>query len=207
MVVAVSKVKKSRCPGGREGVKNKKASGVNLSKLGVGAGHVLSKKGAGAIKTNFCQLSWWRWWWIGSASKTFGLGGPGNGNQLAVSGTGGAANNFGGFGGNGSGRGGTGGLGGSGITSGFGRGKGASRVDVVVPASDPVIAGGLSQQEVQAVIRANLNQIRRCYEQLLQRSPSAQGKVKVKFVVQPNGRVGSAKIVSSDINDSVMRVV
>ena len=75
----------------------------------------------------------------------------------------------------------------------------------MVPASDPVIAGGLSQQEVQAVIRANLNQIRHCYEQLLQRSPSAQGKVKVKFVVQPNGRVGSAKIVSSDINDSVMR--
>ncbi len=190
---------------GVEGVNNKKASGVNLSKLGVGAGLVLNKKGAGAIKTNFSNSAGGAGGGSGSASKTFGLGGPGSGNTLAVSGTGGAANNFGGFGGKGSGAGGTGGLGGSGITSGFGRGKGAGRVDVVVPASDPVIAGGLSQQEVQAVIRANLNQIRHCYEQLLQRSPSAQGKVKVRFVVQPNGRVGSAKIVSSDINDSVMR--
>ena len=75
----------------------------------------------------------------------------------------------------------------------------------MVPEGDPVIAGGLSQAEVQAVIRANLNQIRHCYEQLLQRSPSAQGKVKVRFVVKPNGRVGSAKIVNSDIKDMVMR--
>lgn len=190
---------------GVEGVNNKKASGVNLSKLGVGAGLVLQKKGAGAIKTNFSNSAGGAGGGSGSASKTFGLGGPGSGNTLAVSGTGGAANNFGGFGGDGSGAGGSGGLGGSGINSGFGRGKGSGRVDVVVPASDPVIAGGLSQQEVQAVIRANLNQIRHCYEQLLQRSPSSQGKVKVSFVVQPNGRVGSAKIVSSDISDSVMR--
>ncbi|SMF62307.1 TonB family protein [Pseudobacteriovorax antillogorgiicola] len=189
---------------GAEGGAKDKASGVNLSKLGLGVGQVLNKTGAGAIKTNFANSAGGAGGGAGSGKKTYGLGGPGKGKTLAVSGTGGAANTFGsGTGGNGSGQ---GGLGGAGLTSGFNRGKGgAGRADVVVPATDPVIAGGLTQQEVQAVIRANLNQIRHCYEQLLQRSPSAQGKVKVRFVVQPNGRVGSAKITDSDISDMVMR--
>ena len=192
---------------GVEGGAKNKSSGVNLSKLGLGVGKVLNTKGAGAIKTNFSNSAGGAGGGSGSASKTYGLGGPGKGKNLAVSGSGGAANRFGsGFGGNGSGQGGSGGLGGAGIGRGFGRGKGgAGRANVVVPEGDPVIAGGLSQQEVQAVIRANLNQIRHCYEQLLQRSPSAQGKVKVRFVVKPNGRVGSAKITSSDIRDMVMR--
>ena len=190
---------------GVEGVKNKKASGVNLGKLGLGAGLVLNKKGAGAIKTKFNSSAGGAGGGSGSGSKTYGMGGPGKGSTLAVSGTDGAANNFGGFGGNGSGAGGSGGIGGAGITKGFARKGGASRANVSVPASDPVISGGLSQQEVQRVIRANLNQIRHCYESLLQRSPSAQGKIKVKFVVNPGGRVGSASIVSSSISDSVMR--
>lgn len=192
---------------GVEGGAKGKASGVNLSKLGLGVGKVFNKAGPGAIKTNFNSSAGGAGGGSGSASKTYGLGGPGKGQTLSVSGTGGAAKNFGsGFGGNGSGQGGSGGLGGAGLRSGFGRGRGSGgRANVVVPATDPVIAGGLTTQEVQAVIRANLNQIRHCYEQLLQRSPSSQGKVKVKFVVQPNGRVGSAKITQSDIRDMVMR--
>ena len=197
---------KNDLKGVQGGAKNK-ASGVNLSKLGLGVGKVLNTKGAGAIKTNFSNSAGGAGGGAGSGRKNYGLGGPGKGRALAVSGSGGAANNFGsGFGGSGSGQGGSGGLGGAGLTKGFGRGKGGTgRSAPLVPAKDPVIAGGLSQQEVQAVIRANLNQIRHCYEQLLQRSPSAQGKVKVRFVVKPNGRVGSAKITKSDIRDMVLR--
>ncbi len=71
----------------------------------------------------------------------------------------------------------------------------------MVPPGDPVVSGGLTAQEVQTVIRANLNQIRHCYEQLLQRSPSASGKVKVNFVVGPSGRVSSASVANSSISD------
>ena len=190
---------------GVEGVNNKKASGVNLGKLGLGAGLVLNKKGAGAIATNFNSSAGGAGGGSGSGKKTLGIGGPGSGSQLAVSGAGDGTKNFGGFGGNGSGQGGSGGLGGAGIGKDFGRGGGSGRANVSVPPSDPVIAGGLSQQEVNQVIRAHLNQIRSCYEQLLQRSPSAQGKIKVKFIVNANGRVGSASVASSSINDSVMR--
>lgn len=203
---------------GVEGVNNDKASGVNLSKLGLGAGKILDKTGPGAIKTNFRNSAGGAGGGAGSASKTYGLGGVGTGGSLGLAGAGTGGNFGSGSGGWGGGQGGTGGAGGSGLSgtglgggglgSGFGKkgagGGGSGRANVVVPPGDPVVSGGLTMQEVQAVIRANLNQIRHCYEQLLQRSPSANGKIKVKFVVDPNGRVSSASILSSTISDSVM---
>lgn len=191
---------------GAEGGAKNKASGVNLGALGLGVGKVLNKSGAGAIKTDFKDSAGGAGGGAGSASKTYGLGGPGAGSRLGVSGTGGAVNNFGGFGGNGSGAGGSGGLGGEGLGKGFGKGGpgGAGRANVEVPPGDPVVTGGLTTQEVQAVIRANLNQIRHCYEQLLQRSPNANGKIKVNFVVNAEGRVSSSSIQSDTIGDSVM---
>ena len=54
-------------------------------------------------------------------------------------------------------------------------------------------------------IRAELNQIRQCYEKLLQRSPNASGKVKVRFKVGTNGRVLSANVVSSSISDGTLK--
>jgi len=190
---------------GAEGGAPNKASGVNLSKLGLGAGKVLSQVGAGAIKTDFKDSAGGAGGGAGSGAKTLGLGGPGTGKTLGVAGTGGAANNFGGFGGTGSGQGGSGGLGGAGIGKGFGKGEGgAGRANVEVPPGDPVVAGGLTTQEVQAVIRANLNQIRHCYEQLLQRSPNANGKIKVNFIIGADGRVTSSNIGSDTVGDAVM---
>jgi TonB family protein len=194
---------------GVEGVNNNKASGVNLSKLGLGAGKILDKTGPSAIHTKFVNSAGGAGGGSGSASKTYGLGGVGSGHSLGLAGTGSAVNNFGsGAGGDGSGQGGTGGLGGAGLGRGFGtkgNGNGRGRANVVVPPGDPVVSGGLTSQEVQAVIRANLNQIRHCYEQLLQRSPSASGKVKVKFTINASGRVTGAQIEQSSINDSVMK--
>jgi hypothetical protein len=194
---------------GVEGVNNNKASGVNLSKLGLGAGKILNKTGPGAIHTNFVNSAGGAGGGSGSASKTYGLGGVGAGQSLGLAGSGSAVNNFGsGAGGDGSGQGGTGGLGGVGLGKGFGTkgegGDGRGRANVVVPPGDPVVSGGLTSQEVSAVIRANLNQIRHCYEQLLQRSPSASGKIKVRFTIDPSGRVSSTGIESSTISDSVM---
>src|SRR5690606_727636 len=110
-----------------------------------------------------------------------------------------------------SGQGGTGGYGGSGLGKAFGGGGGAGgaggrgRANVSVPPGDPVVSGGLTAQEIMAVIRANLNQIRHCYEQTLQRSPNAAGKMSVMFVVGANGRVTTVNVTSSTIADSRMR--
>ena len=143
-----------------------------------------------------------------------------SGKSLGLAGASGAANNFGsGSGGLLGGQGGSGGGGGNGIGPGFGgggggaggaggKGKGGNghgRANVEVPAGDPVVSGGLTAQEIMAVIRANLNQIRHCYEQLLQRSPSASGKMGTTFTIDTSGRVTSVNVSQDTINDSMMR--
>lgn len=199
---------------GVEGVNNDKASGVNLSKLGLGVGKIMSKTGAGAINTNFKDSAGGAGGGMGSAGKTYGLGGLGSGKSLGLAGSGGAVNNFGsGSGGLLGGQGGSGGNGGSGLGPGFGNGGaggaggagGHGRANVSVPAGDPVVSGGLTSQEIMAVIRANLNQIRHCYEQLLQRSPSASGKMGTTFVIDTAGRVSSVSVSQDTVNDSMMR--
>ena len=193
---------------GVEGVKNNKASGVNLSKLGLGAGKLINKTGAGRINTNFKNSAGGAGGGMGSASKTYGLGGVGSGKSLGLAGAGGSVNNFGsGAGGFLSGQGGRGGAGGAGLGSAFGggRGGGRGRANVTVPPGDPVVSGGLTQQEIMAVIRANLNQIRHCYEQLLQRSPNAAGKVTVQWTIGTNGRVTTVRVANSSISDTRMR--
>lgn len=197
---------------GVEGVNNDKASGVNLSKLGLGVGKIMSKTGAGAISTNFKDAAGGAGGGMGSASKNYGLGGVGSGKSLGLAGAGGAVNNFGsGSGGLLGGQGGLGGAGGAGLGGAFGGGGGGGgrgghgRANVTVPPGDPVVSGGLTAQEIMAVIRANLNQIRHCYEQLLQRSPNAAGKMSVNFVINNGGRVQTVSVGDSTISDSMMR--
>lgn len=203
---------------GVEGVDNDKPSGVNLDKLGVGLGKVLNKNGPGAIRTDFQSTSGGAGGGSGSGAKTYGMGGLGGGKSLGLSGAGGAASNFGsGSGGSGSGQGGSGGFGGSGGGPGFGSGNGSGngaggggagghgRANVNIAADAPGVSGGLTAQEIMAVIRAHLNEIRHCYEQLLQRSPNASGKIAVEFVVALAGNVSSVKVTESSLNDSVMR--
>lgn len=198
---------------GVEGVNNNKASGVNLSKLGLGVGKIMNQ--SGGISTNFKSSAGGAGGGMGSASKTYGMGGVGGGKSLGLAGAGGAVNNFG-SGANGflGGQGGNGGAGGAGLAGAFGGGGaggggggqgGHGKAEVTLPPGDPVVSGGLTSQEIMAVIRANLNQIRHCYEQLLQRSPNAAGKMAVQFVVGTAGRVQSVSVTDSSISDSMMR--
>ncbi len=197
---------------GVEGVNNNKASGVNLSKLGLGPGKISSLTGPGAISTPFKDSAGGAGGGSGSASKTYGMGGAGSGSSLGLAGAGGKVGNFGsGSGGILGGQGGSGGAGGLGLGGGAGGGGGGGgsgghgRANVSVPAGDPVVSGGLTSQEIMAVIRANLNQIRHCYETLLQRSPNAAGKMTVNFTIGTNGRVTDVNVGASTISDSTMR--
>ena len=184
---------------GVKNVNNKKSSGVNLSKLGVDVGMVLSKRGAGARYTDFKSSAGGAGGGRGSQVKTTGLGGLGKQHSLSVRGTKGALNKFG------SGQGVLAGGGrGSGLGKGFGRGSGRG-VSVNISPGDGVVDGGLTSGEVARIIRQNLNRIRHCYEQLIQRQPGVRGKVKVKFAIGANGRVRGARVVSSNIGDSTFK--
>ena len=62
--------------------------------------------------------------------------------------------------------------------------------------------GGLSPRIIKSYIRRKIGAIRACYQKGLQANPSLKGKVKVKFVIQPSGKVLGAKVVQSSLNSS-----
>ncbi len=184
---------------GVEGAKTHKASGVNLSQLGLGVGTVSSKTGQTAIYTNFKSSAGGAGAGAGSGAKMLGLGGIGAGASLALGGGGKTAQNFG--------------DGESGVLNdkkgegGLGKAFGGARkpTSVSVGAGDPLVSGGLSQNEILGVIRANLNQIRHCYETLLQREPGASGSLKVQFEIGLDGRVAAVNPTASTISDPTMK--
>lgn len=68
----------------------------------------------------------------------------------------------------------------------------------VLPNQKAEVSGGLTGPEITAVVRANLNQIRHCYEQLLKKDPNASGKIKVNFTVNAKGFVENLKTMESN---------
>src|SRR5690606_24028663 len=68
---------------------------------------------------------------------------------------------------------------GPGVGPGFG-GHSRASVDASPPPS-LMTQSSLSLDEILRVIRSNLNQIRHCYEQALQRKPNLSGRIKVAF--------------------------
>lgn len=178
---------------GSEGKSNKPA-GVNLSKLGLGVGRIASQKGPGAINTKFSNSAGGGGAGSGSGSQTFGLGGLEASRSMGIAGSASAANQFGGGGGlieKGK------------MGSSFGSARQGANVDI--GAGDPMVSGGLSQDEILGVIRVHLNDIRHCYEKLLQKAPEASGKIKMNFIINQSGRVSSTKVESSTIDDYAMK--
>jgi hypothetical protein len=64
--------------------------------------------------------------------------------------------------------------------------------------------GGLKTQEVQAVVRANLNMVRHCYEEALQLEPDLEGRIKVKFVITSAGRIGEISAIQNTMDNADM---
>ena len=62
--------------------------------------------------------------------------------------------------------------------------------------------GGLTSEQIDAVIKRHLGQVRACYESGLQVSPGLQGRVAVSFVIAGNGRVSQSKIAHSSLRHS-----
>lgn len=61
------------------------------------------------------------------------------------------------------------------------------------------VAQGLDRSAIDEVIRRNLGQVRFCYEQALQGTPSLSGRVAMGFTIGGNGLVKSASVESSSM--------
>lgn len=58
-----------------------------------------------------------------------------------------------------------------------------------------------SEEEIRATIDANRSAIDAVYNRALRTNPQLEGKVVFKIVIEPNGRVSQAEIISSELND------
>lgn len=86
-----------------------------------------------------------------------------------------------------------------------GRGGGSlgSKVgNIMVPAfEDGEIAGGLTREQVESVVRRNSGQLLFCYEKALQSQRDLRGRVSTSWVVGPAGQVTTAKVVSTSLRN------
>ncbi len=88
--------------------------------------------------------------------------------------------------------------------AGFGRSKGnlgdrSAKVPKVTPQM-PTISGSLDKEIIRRVINDHRDEIRYCYENELKRLPDLEGRIVVKFVIGPDGRVMSAEIAETEMN-------
>lgn len=178
---------------GVEGQTGKQASMVDLKNLSGNLGPVLANNAPGGLKVDFRPTGGGGGMKQGTSARNYNLGEHGTNGALAIPGSG---SRIGDWGKNPSGLSG-------GITGALSvPGKNHSSVAVVVKPQDPLTGlVSLTQEEIFAVIRQNLNQIRHCYEQTLQRAPNAQGRVKVRFSIGAGGRVILPAIADNTIND------
>lgn len=56
-------------------------------------------------------------------------------------------------------------------------------------------------EEVELVFQRNKNAIFALYDRALRKNPSLEGKVVIEIIIEPNGTVSSARIISSELDD------
>ncbi|MGC6515612.1 MAG: AgmX/PglI C-terminal domain-containing protein [Myxococcota bacterium] len=132
---------------------------------------------------------------IGAKGVQMGAGGLGS--RGSGMGGGGTASGLGGLGtkGMGSGRSGFGKGGGS-----FGE-KGSGRISATT--GDPIVMGALDKSLIDAVIKRKMAQIRYCYQRELQKDPTLNGKIVIKFTIAKDGTVSKASVKSSTVGKGV----
>ena len=82
-----------------------------------------------------------------------------------------------------------------------------SRVGVPrVTLAKPVVLGALDRLLVERVAKHHLGELRRCYTRGLEKSPTAEGVVKVRFLVGPQGEVMVSHIHSDTTGSEELRV-
>lgn len=85
-----------------------------------------------------------------------------------------------------------------------GRGKTEARVvaRVTSAALEDFDSDSRDQQQIVKHIRRRLGGIKHCYEKRLKRNPQLQGKIVIRFVIHPGGRVIEVEVVENTTGDS-----
>ncbi|RLB59093.1 MAG: hypothetical protein DRI34_02910 [Deltaproteobacteria bacterium] len=85
-----------------------------------------------------------------------------------------------------------------------GRGKTEARVvaRVTSAALEDFDSDSRDQQQIVKRIRRRLGGIKHCYEKRLKRNPQLQGKIVIRFVIHPGGRVIEVEVVENSTGDS-----
>jgi TonB family protein len=98
---------------------------------------------------------------------------------------------------------GPGALGNGGVGTGVLAGRGRNgRVPGALRVGTPEVLGGLAREQIRRVVSRNRAQIQHCYEQGLVQRPDLAGRVTVQWVIHQEGRVASASITGSEMNDA-----
>ena len=69
-------------------------------------------------------------------------------------------------------------------------------------AATATLRGSLDKDDIRAVIRRNLDQVKNCYEAGLARAPTLSGRIIVKFVISATGAVTAAETQDTTVHDS-----
>ena len=96
--------------------------------------------------------------------------------------------------------GGAGGYGNTRVAS--GEGSGISAINVAK--NDMVLDGGLSRYAINATIAKYLSQVRRCYENQLNKEPGLEGLITVSFQIGGNGMLNYSKIKKSSMGSPIV---
>ncbi len=64
------------------------------------------------------------------------------------------------------------------------------------------VSGELPAKVIQDYIRRKMGAIKACYQKGLQANPELEGSITVKFLIQPTGSIGAAKVENSSIGNS-----
>ena len=62
--------------------------------------------------------------------------------------------------------------------------------------------GTLDRDAIREVVRANIDEIRGCYNEALARDAEAQGRVVIDFTIAEDGAVTGAKVAESSMRDA-----
>jgi hypothetical protein len=98
-------------------------------------------------------------------------------------------------------------LGTKGVVGGAGEGgKGKTEARVVAKVTSASLqefdSDSRSQEDIKQVMRRRLGGIKRCYETRLKRNPELSGKVVVRFVIHPGGKVLEAEVIENTTGDA-----
>jgi TonB family protein len=86
--------------------------------------------------------------------------------------------------------------------SGAGRGLVAhSAFAPLIRAAPPIVMGMLSPETIRSSVLRNIGQVRMCYQNALQRNPTLEGRVTLRFVIGVDGSMLAAAVSESTLPD------